>query len=195
MKTNINSFPCLIELGKDFYECEFDHKSLDVLQTVTGFGFYEIYDRFLFKENLPSKTLIDLLAVSVFKHHGAVGMQKVKAKLIAQPEIDLTQLATFKVHFKNLMPETQTLKADLNYLIKGYKPETSSSSEYDFEGSYALAKNFLKWSDSEFWNATPRMFCFSLISLAKQLKEIEKANEKKQTQNCINFLNGIKKML
>ena len=31
--------------------------------------------------------------------------------------------------------------------------------------------------------------------IKQQLKEIEKANEKKQTQNCINFLNGIKKML
>lgn len=195
MKDNITNFPCLIELDKEFFQCEFNHKSIDILQTVLGQGFYQIYDDFVFKNSLSAKSVINLLAVSVFKHHGALGMQKVKAKLIAQPEIDLTELATFKLHFQNLLPDPIALKSDIKAITKDYKPSASSSVLYDFEGSYALAKTFLNWSDADFWNATPKMFCFALISLAKQLRETEKINEKKQTQNCINFLNGIKKML
>lgn len=195
MKNNINNFPCLIELDRKFFECDFDHKSIDILETITGLGFYEIYEKFVFKNNLSTRNTINLISVSAYKKYGALGMAKVKALLLAEPTLDLNDLATLKIHFKNLLPDMINLKKELKSLNSSYKSVNSNSAFYDFEGSYAVAKNFLGWSDTEFWDSTPKKMCFALISLCKYNKELEKIQEHKQTENCLNFLNGIKKML
>jgi hypothetical protein len=195
MKNNINNFPVVVELGDVFYECDFDHKSIDVLETILGTGFYEVYEKFVFKNNLSSKDTINLISVSAFKNHGATGMQRAKCTLIAHPEIDLTDLATLKTHFKNLLPNMIEFQKDLKCLNPNSSTKPENNKFYDFEDSYALAKNFLNWSDEEFWSSTPKKLCFALISLAKYNKQVEKFEQKKQTENCINFLNGIKKML
>ncbi|MGN0014241.1 MAG: hypothetical protein ACI37T_02345 [Candidatus Gastranaerophilaceae bacterium] len=195
MKNNINNFPCLIELNDKFFECDFDHKSIDILETITGLGFYEIYEKFVFKNNLSAKNTINLIAVAAYKKHGSYGLAKVKALLLSEPTLDLDDLATLKAHFKNLLPDMINFRKELKSLNSNYKSVNNNSLFYDFEGSYAVAKNFLGWSDTEFWNATPKKMCFALISLCKYNKELEKIQEQKQTENCLNFLNGIKKMI
>lgn len=192
---NINNFDCIINAGGVFWECGFNHKTIDVLETITGKGFYKIYDEFVFQNNLSAKTIIDLLAVSAYKKHGAKGMQKLKAILIANPELDLNELAVFKVHFKNLLPDMISFQTELNAVKTNCCNHNAVSDFYDFEGSYILALNFLKWSDTEFWNSTPKKLCFALLTSIKHNKNLENFNEKKQTENCINFLNSIKKML
>lgn len=195
MKNNINNFPCIIELGHNFFECDFDHKSIDILETITGLGFYKIYESFVFKNNLSARNTINLLSVSAFKNHGALGMQKVKALLLSDPTLNLDDLATLKAHFKNLLPDMTLLQKELKSLNPHYKQSNVQSSHYDFEECYAISKNFLGWSDTEFWTATPKKLCFALISSFKYNKELEKIQEQKQTENCLNLLNSIKKML
>ena len=195
MKGNVNNFSCLVEIGKTFYQCDFDHKSIDILQTVTGKGFYSLYNEFVFNASLSNKDVVNILAVSAYKHHGAFGMQKMKSSLIANPEISLNELATFKAHFKNLLPDKNEFQKELKFINPKAKQLSESSDFYNFEDAYAIAKNFLGWSDDDFWLATPRKFCFALISLAKFNKEREDFSKKIQTENCINFLNGIKKLL
>lgn len=195
MKNNICNFPCIVTVDGDFYECDFDHKSIDILETVLGIGFFEIFDRFLFKNNLSGSEIIELIAFSVFKHHGSVGVEKVRKSLSKEKEIPLEQLAVFKVHFKNLLPDMVRFLDDLKAINPKFQRATKGSDFYDFEGNYALARKYLLWSDEEFWAATPKKLCFSLISFAKYEKQKENFFQTKQTEDCINFLNGIKRML
>ncbi len=195
MNNNINNFPCLIELGNNFYQCDFDIKSIDILETVTGLGFYEIYDSFVFQNNLSCHNTIDLISVSAYKYHGSLGMQKVKSSLIAHPEIDLNNLATLKIHFKNLLPDLLSLHNQLNLINPDYIPVKSSSQFFNFEENYALAMKILNWSDSDFWSATPKKLYFSLISILKYNKETEKFQQKTNMENSLNLLKNIKNLL
>lgn len=195
MKNNICNFPCIITLGGDLYQCDFNHKSIDILETVLGIGFYEIYEKFVMKNNLSGSELIDLISLSTFSHHGAFGVEKVKKYLLQNREIALDELAVFKVHFKNLLPDLKNFLSDLKSINPKHQNTSKSTAFYDFEGNYALARKYLLWSDEEFWSATPKKFCFALISLAKYEKEKEKILQGKQTEDCMNFLNGIKRML
>ena len=188
----VNSVPCSIELDRQFFECEYDHKSMDMLETITGKGFYEIYERFLYLDNLSKKDTIDVISAAVYKHHGVIGMQRVKALLIAEPELPSSDFATFKIYFKNLFPDFQKLNKNLE-IKEPLNKETFGF--YDFCGAYSLARNCLHWSDTEFWDSTPRKLCFALEADAKYFKELKSHNEKIRQNDCINFLNGIKKIL
>lgn len=195
MKNNICNFPCTITVDGAFYQCDFDHKSIDILETILGIGFYEIYEKFVFKNELSGSEIVDMLAISVFKYHGIVGVKKVENYFLKNKKISLDELAVFKVHFKNLLPDVVQFLDDLKSINPKYKKSVNSGAFYDFEGNYAIARKYLFWSDEEFWSATPKKLCFALISLAKYEKEKEKIFQKQQTEDCINFLNGIKRML
>lgn len=195
MKNNICNFPCKITVDGVSYLCDFDHKSIDILETVTGLGFYDIYEKFLVKNSLTGGEIIDLISVSTLKYQGISAVERVKNFLSENREILLDELAVFKVHFKNLLPEIVRFLDDLRGINPQYRKSVKSSPFYDFEGNYALARKYLLWSDEEFWLATPKKLCFALISLAKFEKEKEKFLQNKQTEDCINFLNGIKRML
>ena len=188
----VHTLPCLIEINKNFYECEYDHKSIDILEAITETGFYNIYEHFVFFDDLSLKNTINLIAVSVLKNHGITGMQKVKAALIANPEMASGDLAAFKSYCKNLLPDLIEFNKKLNITEN---KNLHSDGFYNFEDAYGLARNCLGWSDFDFWNATPRKFCFALASNSKFLEEKEKFKESVQQKNCINLLNGIKKML
>ena len=188
----VHTLPCLIEINKHFYECEYDHKSIDILESITETGFYNLYEHFVFFDDLSLKNTINLIAVSVLKNHGITGMQKVKAALIANPEMASGDLASFKSYCKNLLPDLIEFNKKLNITEN---KNLHSDGFYNFEDAYGLARNCLGWSDTDFWNATPRKFCFALASNSKFLEEKEKFKESVQQKNCINLLNGIKKML
>jgi len=188
----VHTLPCLIEINKHFYECEYDHKSIDILESITETGFYNLYEHFVFFDDLSLKNTINLIAVSVLKNHGITGMQKVKAALIANPEMASGDLASFKSYCKNLLPDLIEFNKKLNITEN---KNLHSDGFYNFEDAYGLAKNCLGWSDFDFWSATPRKFCFALASNSKFLEEKEKFKESVQQKNCINLLNGIKKML
>jgi hypothetical protein len=195
MKNNINNFPCLIKIADSLYECDFDHKSIDILETILGIGFYKIYENFAVKNILTSTQIIDLISVSAFKYHGISASIKIKNYLSQKKQISLNDLATLKVHFKNLLPDLISLKQNLLYLNPKSNPIPSNSDFYNFEENYALARKYLGWSDYDFWSSTPKKLSFSMIALAKYEKEKDKFLQKQQFSNCINFLNGIKKML
>lgn len=192
---NINDFACLVEINKIFFQCEFDHKSIDILETVTGMGFYKIYEDFVFKNSLSARNMINLVATSVYKHHKSLGMQKVKCALIANPQIELDNLATLKTHFKNLLPDLQKFNKDMKYINPKASINPVATEFYDFESAYSAAKKILNWSEDEFWLSTPKKFCFALVALAKYDKEKEKLTQKIQQQNAVNVLNGIKNLL
>lgn len=195
MKNNICNFSCKITIDGHSFECDYDHKTIDVLETVLGIGFFEIYDRFLFKNNLSGFEIIEVIAFSVLKNHGILGVERVRKLLEKKKEVSLEELAIFKVHFKNLLPDIVQFTNDLKAINSKYQKSAKGSNFYDFEGNYALARKYLLWSDEEFWSATPKKICFALISFAKYEKQKEKFLQTKQTEDCINFLNGIKRML
>ena len=116
MKNNICNFPCIITIDGDLYQCNFDHKSLDILETVMGIGFYDIYEKFILKNSLTGGEMIDLISLSTFKTHGITGVKKVKKFLSENREISLDELAVFKVHFKNLLPEITQFLDDLKMI-------------------------------------------------------------------------------
>ena len=192
---NINNFACLVEINKSFFQCEFDHKSIDILETVTGMGFYRIYEDFVLKNSLSPRNIINLVATSVYKYHNSLGMQKVKCALIANPLINLDNLATLKLHFKNLLPDLQKFSKEMKYINPKASINPIPAEFYDFESAYSVAKKILNWSDNEFWGSTPKKFCFSLIALAKYDKEKEKLAQNFQQQNAVNLLNSIKTLL
>jgi len=192
MSDYIHPLPCIIEINKIFYECEYDHKSIDILEAITETGFYNLYEHFVFFSDLSLKNTINLIAVSVMKNHGITGMQKVKAALIANPEMASGDLAAFKSYFKNLLPDLIEFNKKLNITEN---KNLHSDGFYNFEDAYGLARNCLGWSDTDFWNATPRKFCFALASNSKFLEKKEKLKECTLQKNSINLLNGIKKML
>lgn len=195
MKNNICNFPCKITVGGHSFECDYNHQSVDVLETVLGLGFFEIYDRFLFKNNLSGFEIIEVIAFSALKHHGFLGVEKLRQALINKQSVSVEEFAVFKVHFKNILPDIVQFSSDLQQINPKYQKSLKSSAYYDFEGNYALARKYLLWSDEEFWSATPKKLCFALISFAKYEKQKEKFLQTKQTEDCINFLNGIKRML
>lgn len=195
MKNNICNFPCILNIDGVSYQCDFDHKSIDILETVTGIGFYDIYENFLVKNTLTGGEIIDLISVSTYKYQGFSAVERVKKFLSKNREIALDELAVFKVHFKNLLPEITQFLDDLKFINPKHNQSLKKLANYDFEGNYALARKYLGWSDEDFWSATPKKLCFALISFAKYEKEKEKILQNKQTEDCINFLNGIKRML
>lgn len=195
MISNINLPPCIIKLGKEFFRCEFDHKSIDILEMITQKGFYTIYNEFVYQNNIHDSLIINLFAVSVYKNHGAFAMQKVKNYLVSNPLISLKYLDEFKAYFKCLLLDKKLFQENLNYINPKAESLKNSSEFYDFEDSYAISKHFLGWSDTEFWQASPRKFSFALFSLAKYEKEKEKFIQKQETADCIQFLNGIKRLL
>ena len=192
MSDYIHPLPCIIDINKIFYECEYDHKSIAILEAITETGCYNLYEHFVFFSDLSLKNTINLIAVSVMKNHGITGMQKVKAALIANPEMASGDLAAFKSYFKNLLPDLIEFNKKLNITEN---KNLHSDGFYNFEDAYGLARNCLGWSDTDFWNATPRKFCFALASNSKFLEKKEKLKESTLQKNSINLLNGIKKML
>lgn len=191
MKNNINNFPCCIKLGNQKFLCDFDHTSIDILQSITGQGFYKIYNNFIFYDDY----IYDVLITSVIKNHGILGFEKLKKILEKQKKISAFDYTVFKVHFKNLLPETEKFYNDLKSINPNIKITQEKSDFYNFEEIYPIARNYLKWSDSEFWLATPKKFCFSLISFLKHNKQKEELLKKQQTENSLNLLKGIKNLL
>lgn len=196
MNSRVNNIPCIIEIGKKFYECSYDHENIDILETFTGLGFYEIYEKFIISDDLSANVLINIISLSVYKKYGMEGVYKLKSKLLANSDILLDEFINFKVMFKNLLPDMKKFREEMNSLSPNKMNSIPSVNPfYDFEGNYAVARKYLLWSDNEFWSATPRKFCFALLSTAKYINALDKYSKQLQTQECINLLNGIKNLI
>ena len=185
----------LIRFGKKSFICQYDHKSINVLESFTGKGFYKLYSGFLYDGNLSQNDIINIFAVSVYKNHGISAMFQLKNILKKNSKINIDEYAAFKLAFKNLLPDMQKLEKNLLYLNDKFKPAKHSSDYYDFEDSYALARKYLDWSDNDFWASSPRQFSFAMIATAKYQKEKEKFLKKQLTFESIDLLKGIKNIL
>ncbi|MCR5261570.1 MAG: hypothetical protein K6C94_06990 [Candidatus Gastranaerophilales bacterium] len=190
MKYNLSPLPCILHIKNEVFICDFDHKSIDLLQTLTGKGFYELYDSFINKNNHNPDFLKNLLTVSVYKNHGAIGLKKISALLKNNLNLSTAEFAEFKLLFKNLLPDVQSLYNELKL-----KQPQKSTEFYNFDEIYATARVFLKWSDTEFWSATPKKFCFALISFYKFHFENEKFKEELKLKYGLDTLKTVNKIL
>ena len=186
--------PCFITINNKLYRCEYDHKSINLLENYVKKGFYRIYADFIYSENLTQEDIINIIAVSVLKYHDFSGMFDVKNALLENHKMYKDDLINLKLHFKLLLPDLTKLNDDMNIYID-YDKKSYSSQFYNFEESYALAINCLGWSDTEFWNATPRKLCFALSAKSKYNEELEKRRERYLQKNSVSLLNGIKAIL
>lgn len=186
--------PCFITINNNIYTCEYDHKSINVLEKYSQKGFYEIYSNFIQNKNLSKNEIINIISVSVLKHHNFSGVQEVKNALLKNHKILKNELIDLKLHFSLLLPDLTKFNYDMDIYIDYNKPSYSSPF-YNFEEEYAIAINCLGWSDTEFWNATPRKLCFALSAKSKYNEELEKRRERYMQKNSVNLLNGIKSLL
>lgn len=194
MNKEIFILPCSITVNKKLYKCEYNHELIHILEIITQKGFYELYEKFIYHDNLSKEDVISIIAVSVFKNHGTDGMNEVRDALTKNPHLSTDDFAHFRIYFKNLFPDLTKFNRDMDIYIDD-KKNSLSSSFYNFEEVYALALNCLGWSDTEFWNATPRKLCFALSAKSKYNEEFEKHKERIQKKTSINLLNGIKSIL
>lgn len=192
MYKEIFILPCSITVNKKLYKCEYNHELIHFLEIITQKGFYELYEKFIFFDNLPKEDVISIIAVSVFKNHGTDGMNEVRDALTKNPHLSTDDFARFRIYFKNLFPDLSKFNREMDIC-----PENNGKTSpfYNFEEVYALALNCLGWSDTEFWNATPRKLCFALSAKSKYNEELEKRRDKIQKKNTVNLLNGIKAIL
>jgi len=190
MKYNFNSFPSVLHIKNKTFLCEFDHKSIDLLETLTGKGFYKIYQNFISENQLDFVLLKDIISVSTYKHHGICGLKKINSLMKNNTKIIAKELAELKLHFKNLLPDIQSFYKELNL-----KEQKNNSDFYNFDEIYATARNFLKWSDTEFWAATPKKFCSALTSFYRFHYENEKFKEEMKLKYGLDTLKVVNRIL
>ena len=194
MNKEIFISPCFVTINNKIFRCEYDHKSINFLEKYTEKGFYKLYADFIYSENLSKEDIINIISVAVLKYHDFSGMQEVKNALLENHKMYKDDLINLKLHFKQLLPDLTKFNRDMDIYIDR-KKNSYSSPFYNFEEVYALALNCLGWSDTEFWNATPRKLCFALSAKSKYNEELEKRRERYMQKNSVNLLNGIKSIL
>lgn len=183
------NLPCSVKLNNKIYTCDFDHESIYILQNISDIGFFKIYNDFLSNEEF----LNYVIPVSVYKYHRFAGLNELL--YLKQIEIPKEDFYSLKRTFKNILPDPEVFCSDMKNLIPDFIPSQNNSEYYNFEEIYAVARNFLQWSDSDFWSASPTKYCFALVSFAQYHKQKQDFLEKIQTKNSLNLLKNIKSML
>ncbi|MBQ2643981.1 hypothetical protein IJG14_00230 [bacterium] len=179
--------------GKSF-NCGFNHENIAVLEEILNKGFYKIYEDFIIKNHISDAELINIFAISAFKYHSSKGVWDLKNVLLQNLELSSNQIAELKLCFKYLVADPQEFNNKIGK-ISDVKITTKSSEYYNFDENYAIARNFLLWSDSEFWSATPAKFNFSILSMLKYNADKKNYLEKMEKSNSIQLLKSMKNLI
>jgi hypothetical protein len=69
MLEDIFNVPTEIVIDGKKYQAEYDFKSYATLETLTGKGFYKLYDLLMVQNNLRLEDSIEIICCSFLKHH------------------------------------------------------------------------------------------------------------------------------
>lgn len=69
MLADLFNMPLEIEINGKKYKAEYDFKSYATLETLTGKGFYKLYDLLMVQNNLTLNDSLELVCCAFVKHH------------------------------------------------------------------------------------------------------------------------------
>ncbi len=191
MKKPVNLLPPAFRICGKTYFCEFDMKTLDLLEFYLHKGLYEIFDVVFTREPDEIPFLTSLLCVSVIKNHGLAEAYALKQKLLKAPDLKFFDFFKFKLYFEKLFPGKEFADELKSSPTKSVEPKRF----FDFAEAYACARNLLSWTESEFWTATPRKLCFALIAQKKYNDCLFEMQRDARTKNAIELLKNVKNII
>lgn len=71
MLEDIFTVPAEVEINDKTYKAEYDFKSYATLETLTGKGFYKLYNLLMVQNNLTLMDSIEIICCAFLKHHSA----------------------------------------------------------------------------------------------------------------------------
>ena len=69
MLADIFNIPLEIEINGKKYKAEYDFNGYAVLETLTGKGFYKLYNLLMVQNNLTLNDSVEIVCCSLLKHH------------------------------------------------------------------------------------------------------------------------------
>ena len=81
MLEDIFNVPTEIVIDGKKYQAEYDFKSYATLETLTGKGFYKLYDLLMVQNNLRLEDSIEIICCSFLKHHSTNDVAQIREYL------------------------------------------------------------------------------------------------------------------
>ena len=81
MLEDIFNVPTEIVINDKNYKAEYDFKSYATLQTLTGKGFYKLYDLLMVKNDLRLEDSIEIICCAFLKHHSTNDVAQIREYL------------------------------------------------------------------------------------------------------------------
>ena len=81
MLEDIFNVPTEIVINDKKYKAEYDFNGYATLETLTGKGFYKLYNLLMVQNNLTLPDSIEIICCALIKHHGADEVAKVREYL------------------------------------------------------------------------------------------------------------------
>ena len=81
MLEDIFNVPTEIVINGKNYKAEYDFKSYATLQTLTGKGFYKLYDLLMVKNDLRLEDSIEIICCAFLKHHSTNDVAQIREYL------------------------------------------------------------------------------------------------------------------
>lgn len=81
MLEDIFNVPTEIVINDKNYKAEYDLKSYATLQTLTGKGFYKLYDLLMVKNDLRLEDSIEIICCAFLKHHSTNDVAQIREYL------------------------------------------------------------------------------------------------------------------
>lgn len=85
MLADIFNVPAEIEIDGKKYKAEYDFNGYAALETLTGKGFYKLYNLLMVQNNLTLSESIEIICCSLLKHHKTEEIAKVREYLQKNP--------------------------------------------------------------------------------------------------------------
>lgn len=85
MLEDIFNIPCEIKINSEKFKAEYDFNSYAVLETLTGKGFYKLYNLLMVQNNLTLNDSVEIVCCSLLKHHSEKEVEKVREYLHKNP--------------------------------------------------------------------------------------------------------------
>lgn len=87
MLADIFNMPLEIEINGKKYKSEYDFNSYAVLETLTGKGFYKLYNLLMVQNNLTLNDSTEIVCCSLLKHHTECEVKEVREYLHKNPYV------------------------------------------------------------------------------------------------------------
>lgn len=116
MLADIFNIPAEIEINGKKYKAEYDFKGYATLETLTGKGFYKLYNLLMVQNNLTLNDSIEIICCSLLKHHTVEEVATVREYLAnniyAIKEINSNVISAFILPFlpPEIMDTVQEIK-------------------------------------------------------------------------------------